>query len=244
MDQSYPQGMLEDISRTMFCPPPEAYEVDDWYPHIFRSNLMFPLQRQLELAQMIQTARLIQPKVVMEIGCDKGGGLYHWCKCLPSVKNVIGCEIRGIPYSHLFETAFPQLKFHWMGDSQRPTVIRELHRWLYGKSIDVLFIDGDKGLIYDDFYAYLPMMSRGGIVFVHDITDDLPRAQYLKILQQGWRHGEIVDFANYNQLREDLDKGLKCLSNLTPHQNWLLHWQGKSCGVGVIYLGTRRSTPG
>ena len=52
---------------------------------------------------MLAIANKYSPTTIYEIGADKGGGLYHWCMSCPTVKHVIACEIRGLPYKELFE---------------------------------------------------------------------------------------------------------------------------------------------
>lgn len=229
--ESFPPGMMDEIRAFLR----EDYQRPvglDVYDDVFRTNTMFPLQRKKELARMIRTAREIGPRTVMEIGCDKGGGLYHWCKCFLSVQNVIGFEIRGTPYSEEFEKAFPHVRFQWGTDSQDVVQMRRLAQRSYGDllPIDVLFIDGDKLKFKEDFDLYLPLMSPKGVVFMHDVADAEPSQAYEEVIARGYPYEVIHDVS------ESLEEMKKRTPPSCPHEAWLRHWRGRSCGVGVIRL--------
>lgn len=232
MDDPLPKGLVEHIEkffRQEHTRPPGR----DIYPGIFASDLMFPLQRQQELVRMIQTARTINPTTIYEIGTDKGGGLYHWCKCFPDVKRIIACEIRGTPFSELFEQAFPHVEFLWLPVSSYDVeVVRRVKQWLGENTIDVLFIDGDKSMFQLDFTCYQPLMSKPGIVFMHDIQDPAPKEAFEAVYSKGYRTETIIDKSDTDIALGQEQAGLACSSS---HEQWLRHWKGKSCGVGVIH---------
>jgi hypothetical protein len=267
MDAPFPLAMMPDIEKFFREVHPTLKPGQDSYPEVFATELFFPLQRRRELEKMMQIARgtgpvcptcrgatmpmppsedadcktckgtCQGPVTVMEIGADKGGGLYHWCMCLPTVRNVIACEIRGTPYSELFCKAFLTPHFPYSGDCRmtwlnqssydQVTTDRVKRELTYGP-IDVLFIDGDKLGFLKDFYAYLPLMRQpGGVVFLHDITDKYkggPGEAFQILKDRGFRAESIVDTTEV----ADADD--------TPHGGWLKHWRGRSCGVGVIYV--------
>lgn len=248
MKDDYPQNMLADIEA--YLAEDEKRTVgQDAYPEIFSTRAFFPLQRQRELAAMMRVARSINPVVMMEIGADKGGGLYHWCKCLPTVKHVVACEIRGTPYADLFEQAFDPdgegfpdgIEFLWLPrDSQLSLSL--VKPWLarrYGGmndpflKIDCLFIDGDKTAFEQDFDAYLPLMNPKGIMFMHDVQDREPKTAFEKVVNRGYRHDIILD---QTESWEAMARERAGVPPASAHEAWLRHWKGKSCGVGVIYL--------
>lgn len=217
MDAPFPLGMVEEIAEFL-AKDAERESGRTIYPEVFASNLFFPLQRQAEMVEMLLTAKTREPKAVMEIGADKGGSLYHWCKCLPSVQRVIACEIRGTPYKQHFEQAFPHIAFQWVEGPSLPVQV--------AGPLDVLFIDGDKRLFAEDFDAYRPLMSDSGLVFMHDINErGGPRNAFERCKKLGYQCREIIDTSDY-----DLADGN------TPHEGWLRHWRGRSCGVGVVYM--------
>jgi hypothetical protein len=85
-----------------------------------------------------------------------------------------------------------------------------------------------------DFDVYLPLMRRpGGIVFVHDVQDDVPYQQFKKIMQRGYRTEVILDRSEGVEIHRRVQEGYQVQS---CWEGWLNEWKGNSCGVGVIYL--------
>ena len=247
MDAAFPPGLVEAWEH-FFASESTRLRGQDYYNDIFNDSLIFPLQRKNELAGMMKAARTIQPKTVMEIGADKGGGLYHWIKCLPTVENVIACEIRGTPYSEAFTRAFPKINFLWVNDSSyAESTLQEVRSWLYlGKryitNIDCLFIDGEKSHTNYDFALYRRLVSNEGLVFIHDIQDEYfstrqrlpgPGTFYREICNRGYKHKEIIDYRDSQVAKNREIAGVPCK---TAHEGWLRHWNSKSCGVGVLYM--------
>lgn len=229
----WPQDFLESITKTFEQEINQPSGLDS-YEGIFKSPLMFLLQRRRELEKMIQLARQIKPEIVFTIGSDKGGDVFHWVKCLPSVRKVIACEIRGCPYRHLFEKHFPDKSFLWIERSSycQETQV-EVAKFLNGEKIDVLFIDGEKVRFVDDFDAYHSMMRNGGIVFTHDVQDEAPGNAFRTLIERGFRNETIIDTLESAEAmdRERMGQKADC-----PYEDWLRTWGGRSCGVGVIYV--------
>lgn len=255
MDAPFPTEMMPEIERFFREDHPKNLETKRQVPEcllyhrVFQSSLFFPLQRQTELYRMLEIANSLHPRTIMEIGADKGGGLYHWCM-LDSVRSVIACEIRGLPYRHLFEQAFPHISFTWIDGSSYDPGNREKVRLSialdpitpHGKGIDVLFIDGDKTAFRTDFDTYYPLMSRPSVVFLHDINADAPadydnprtpRGAYESIFRNNYRCSEFVDLTNTH---EALDRARRGVVSASPHEGWLRFWKGRSCGVGIVRL--------
>jgi hypothetical protein len=219
--------MLEDIARFLADTHQMLPPGQDLYQEVFDTGLFFPLQRQAEMREMIREAKRVNPRFIMEIGADKGGGIYHWCKCISGVKTIAASEIRGTPYDTLFERAFPDIDFLWFGSSH-PNHLDPAER------IDVLFIDGDKSRFTEDFKTYLPNMNPAGVVFMHDIKDRSPmRSAFERCKKMGYRTREIIDVSDSSRA---LEKQLRGIPSTTPHDAWLRHWGGNSCGVGVILM--------
>jgi len=231
----FPVGMCEEIERVLEeCKSlPDGLSV---YQPVINSPLMFPLQRPAEMVRMFAAAGVrsaVRPKVVMEIGADKSGGLYHWCRSVGKVELVIGCEIRGTPYSRLFERAFPNIQFVWGRDSRQREFV-DMVRVVsdnYG-GIDCLFIDGDKSKFLEDFNTYRPMVRSGGVIFLHDITDFPGPKEAWNVLRREYKDSYTIIDGSTDVLPalERQSKGIDCK---TAHESWLRHWYGRSCGVGV-----------
>lgn len=204
---------------------------------VFADDLLFPLQRQREMAAMLSLAASRSPKVVAEIGADKGGSVLSWC-LLSGVERIIACEERGTPYCDQFEEAFPRLDFCWLpGSSRAPDELKYLRRWLLKRlpvAIDVLFLDGDKTAFVQDFDAWKSLMSPSGLVLMHDVTDGAPGDAFVTIKRRGYVCREIIDRTDSGHAVARQEQGIPPAGS---HESWLRHWRGKSCGVGVIELG-------
>lgn len=234
MDDPFPAGMVDEWQRILTS---RNNQVSGSSDDVFGSGLVFPLQRRAELKRMLDIATSLGPQTVMEIGADKGGGLYHWCQ-LPTVKNVIACEVRGTPYRHAFEDAFPRINFLWLeGSSLEKAAVWRVQHFLDQRetSLDVLFIDGDKSYFDVDFWHYSTFMRPGSVAFFHDITDLVPGAGYQRVLQAmpDCRHEEIIDRSDADAA---LDRAMRGIPSANAYEAWLRYWKGASCGVGVIYL--------
>lgn len=199
--------------------------------HCLYDTGLFPLQYKRELRGMMEESRKIQPKTIMEIGCDKCASLYHFC-LIPSVVRVIGCEIRGTPFSSTFEKNFPDINFCWAEASRSALTLTRVTDFLVEHSslIDVLFIDGDKCFYTEDFDTYRPLMNDNGIVFMHDVSEGYPQEVFDKMRERGYRTSYIRDISEYNEFSQSGKEPT------TAYEHWLLYWKGTSCGVGVIYL--------
>jgi hypothetical protein len=199
------------------------------YPQFFENDLA-PLQYMDELRQMVSITRAFHPKTIMEIGCDRCSGFYHWCM-IPGVKKMIGSEIRGTPFSDLFERNFPDIEFCWIEDSRRQDGLDKVESFLGKDKLDVLFIDGDKCFYREDFDTYLPVMNPHGLVLMHDVVEGYPKEVFDKLKSEGYRTALIRDTSAYNRF---VTFGHP---PRTSYEHWLSYWKGTSCGVGVISLG-------
>lgn len=236
MDAAFPASMMPNIEKFFSGYDAKQPLGRDIYDGVFLNEGFFPLQRKRELIEMIAAAKQISPMTVMEIGADKGGGFYHWVKCLPTVTRAIAIEVRGVPYAREFEKAFRHVKFLFRGESSRaPETITAVQQFLGQKTIDVLFIDGDKSRFFDDFDAYHPFMRSGGLVFMHDITDPAPGAAFRKAAADP-RISTAVTIINTDEVEESLRNEADGIPPTSSHEGWLRHWKGASCGVGVLML--------
>lgn len=127
-----------------------------------------------EAAWFWDAAKTIDPKIVVEIGIYGGGNL----RILSSLVDDPNGVTVGIDYddSHWKETRgwdFRESKcpvhIIW-GDSHSEDTLNKLKTILNGRSIDVLFIDGDHGFdgCKKDFDMYGQLVRPGGIIAIHD----------------------------------------------------------------------------
>lgn len=233
MDAPFNPTMMNGINK-FFESESSRSAGKDVYDDVFDIDMFLPLQRKRELAAMMQAARAYFPRVVYEIGTCDSGGLYHWCKSIVGVERVIASEVRGTPYQHAFEKAFPEIDFLWIGESSyAKSSIDRISKWLGEDKIDAVFIDGDKSRFDLDFDLILPFMNDYSIAFMHDITDPAPGEAFLKVKGRGYRTEEIIDRTDSDLAVERERNGIPCKNG---YEQWLRHWHGRSCGVGVIHI--------
>ena len=234
MDTALPTTLAEDW-RSWFTTEATRPRGLDIYPELFMHPVLFPLQRQREMAAMMRTASDINPTIVMEIGADKGGGFYHWIKCHPGVRRAIACEIRGTPYAEAFRQAFPEIDFLFLPESSRTRFSLESVRKFLGRDLlSCLFIDGDKEHCEDDFYLYLPFMRYEGLICLHDIHGEAKPVQvFNKLCQAFLKNSTLIDFSEGEEAMARGERGEPILS---CYEGWLRVWKTTSCGVGCIWV--------
>lgn len=240
-DGPFPVGMMPCIEEFFESIHPCLEPGKDYYQRVFDTSYFFPLQRQREMVEMMRIARTFNPTTIMEIGADKGGGLYHWCHCLPSVRHVIASEIRGLPYATLFDNTFPHIQFTWVsGSSYEPRnrhYVETSLKLSEHKTIDCLFIDGDKSAFLQDYDTYAPLLSSPSVVFLHDIKDGdgrnirTPRGTLEHLKSRGLR---VDTYINTDDSTEAMVRQSKGLPPESAHEGWLREWNGRSCGIGIV----------
>lgn len=229
------QGEWDRFQKANYALPPGK----DVYMPIFDNGILFPLQRINEMALMMQTARSLSPQVVMEIGSDKGGGFFHWCKSLPTVRRAIAAEFRGVPFMDAFLKLFPTVDFCFIEGSSYDMLNREKVRQFLKQTetpdlIDCLFIDGDKAGTARDFAAYAPLVRKGGLIFIHDIEDrSIHPSQFFYSLAADYRIMALLDGREGREAEERAGAGEPPKSS---YEGWLRVWKWKSCGVGVVQI--------
>jgi predicted O-methyltransferase YrrM len=98
----------------------------------------------------------------------------------------------------------------------------------------VLFIDGDKNGMLLDFDMYRPLMNDNSVVFLHDIRDGGPKKAFDAIRDRGYKTQTIINISDVYDAIEREGRGEPAA---TPYEGWLRHWRGRSCGVGVVFVG-------
>jgi len=89
-------------------------------------------------------------------------------------------------------------------------------------------------MMAEDFYAYLPLMRSGGVVFIHDVQDDHPYQAFNRIALTGKFRTEII--VDKSEAFEALERRKTGEVVTSAWDGWLKQWAGYSCGVGVIYI--------
>lgn len=204
------------------------------YPEVFATGHFFPLQRMRETEKMMAIARRYDPVRIVEIGADKGGSVYHWLMAFPKAE-VTAIEVEGVPYEDVFNANFDQRLDSYPDGSRDKWVLADIEDGLlsYAPLIDVLFIDGEKPAMYDDFIAYLPFMSSDSVVFLHDINDSYGATALKRIKKDGHKNiQEVIDTTEVAEVQGRPPRN--------SYEQWLQHWGGRSAGFAAIYIGEPR----
>jgi len=132
-------------------------------------------QKHDEIIPFLDWARSRSPKVVCEIGTDACGNSFLISQALQSVECFIGLDIFVTNWYLLRDLARDLQEVHAInGSSYAPPTVASVQRFLGGRKIDLLFIDGDHS--YEggkkDFLAYRGLVRDGGIIAFHDIVPD------------------------------------------------------------------------
>jgi predicted O-methyltransferase YrrM len=140
------------------------------------------MQKPLELFKYLSLLRRARVARVMEIGTLWGGTFYAHCAVADTSGQLISIDSQ--PGDRWKAMAARLERFargrqvitciH--GDSHSDTAARQVDHALKGRSLDVLFLDGDHSLdgVKRDFDMYSPLVRPGGIVALHDIDGDVP----------------------------------------------------------------------
>jgi len=249
MDDPLPANLVEKWSEFLKTHPAPNWKGTTIDRHVdpttspmdvFDDGILFPLQRKRELQGMLRIAIQIGTSAAMEIGADKGGGLFQWCN-LPGMRKIVAIEIRGTPYSELFRAHFPDIEFLFIpGPSLDPDSIEAVVQFLGPDQFDCIFIDGDKGTFMEDFNTYRPMVRRGGYAFLHDIhagelCGAAPPVEVFERLatNKNFQTHAIIDITEGTEAKEAEKRGEPCKS---AHDGWLRYWGTSSCGVGCVRL--------
>jgi predicted O-methyltransferase YrrM len=176
-----------------------------------------PMQVRSELRSLVTMVADRPPRVVLEIGTANGGTLFVLARAASPDATLISVDLPGGEFGggyppwkrglyHTFVTEGQQLALI-QGDSHQEQTIAQVRDLLDGRSVDLLFIDGDHTYegVRRDFEAYGPFVAEGGILAFHDIVPENPRRRgeydlcsgevprFWSELRAHYRHAELVD---------------------------------------------------
>jgi predicted O-methyltransferase YrrM len=147
--------------------------IDDYFE--FANRIFGPHQLRPEITGFLAMARQEQPRAVCEIGMANGGTTFLLGQALPSTEIMIGMDLFVRRRPRLLHFARPGQRIALLdGDSSSLPTIDKVREILGGRSLDLVFIDGDHSLegVYRDFCAYRPFVRDGGLIAFHDIVED------------------------------------------------------------------------
>jgi predicted O-methyltransferase YrrM len=143
-----------------------------WRSHFFR-----PLQKQAEIMRLVEIVRALRPETLCEIGAAGGGTTFLLAQAAASNATIITLDLAFTESRRAAVSRFGlkgQKVFCLQNDSHNPETVRLIADCLDGRSLDVLYLDGDHSYegIKADFQLYSPFVRTGGLVVFHDIVPD------------------------------------------------------------------------
>lgn len=175
---------------------------------------METFQASFELDALVAVYEELAPARVLEVGCWKGGTLWHWLQ-RPGVTVVaVDDQMRDSDEWEGWALDAGSTLHAIQGDSHDPAVIEAVSEL---GPYDFVFIDADHtyAAVKADWENYGPMVADGGALAFHDI---LPRAGYG--VSEVWAEIKATD-------------GSRCIEIV---QNAVEPGNEARCGVGVAWL--------
>lgn len=184
------------------------------------------MQVQSELRSFLELLSTEPPRAVVEVGTGRGGTLFLLAAVaqrdavLVSIdaadkEGLFGGERVYKRRARLYRAlgAPGQSVVFISADSHHDQTRRAVEVALHGRSIDVLFIDGDhtRAGVEADYRMYSPLVRKGGLVAFHDIVPG--PAEHVGGVPEFWQ--QLRD-GNSLELVED--------------------WSQGGCGIGVLRL--------
>ncbi len=143
-----------------------------WRSHFFR-----PLQKRSEILRLIEILKSLRPSSICEIGAAGGGTTFLLAHAAANNATVISLDLA---FTETRQAAVKQFAMKeqeiicLQKDSHSPDTVRAVIDCLAGRSLDVLYLDGDHSYegIKSDFQMYNPLVRPGGMIVFHDIVPD------------------------------------------------------------------------
>jgi cephalosporin hydroxylase len=143
-----------------------------------------PLQIKEEFTRLLELMKELDPKFILEIGTCSGGSLFMISRMANRNAHIVSVDLPGgnfgagyppwkIPLFESFAREGQSISLI-RGDSHSEETFQTAKLALRGNKLDLLFIDGDH--TYDgvrkDLEMYSTLVRKGGVVALHDISDD------------------------------------------------------------------------
>ena len=170
---------LKRLEKIIYKKHNSFFQVPFTYRGYGHYKIITPSQEVNEVKPFFDFLCNKKPKIICEIGTDKGGTFYLWCKASSRNSTIISIDLpQRANYSEkrrnfykLFKNSTCQKIKFIAGNSSSNKTEKEVLEVLNGELIDFLFIDGDhtyKG-VKNDFDVYSKYVKKGGLIAFHDI---------------------------------------------------------------------------
>ncbi|MGI0134786.1 MAG: class I SAM-dependent methyltransferase [Candidatus Micrarchaeaceae archaeon] len=175
----------------------------------FASGFFSLLQIHEEIESLLIEVERLEPLNILEIGTAGGGTLFLLSRAATRDSVLISVDLpkgawgggyswwRGSIYKQLLR---PGQRCRLIrGDSHSASSLDGVKAALGGRSLDVLFIDGDHSYagVRQDFNMYAPLVRRDGLIAFHDIVVHPPStktevSQFWNELKGSYEHKEFI----------------------------------------------------
>lgn len=163
-------------------------------------NKIKPVQIESEISDLFNIVKNLNPKVICEIGTDRGGTLYLWSKAIQPDGLIISIDLPRTyrkPLNRFFRSSFFETqRIHFLREnSQSAECQMSVQKILNGRKIDFLFIDADHSYegVKKDFKLYSDFVRKSGLVAFHDILDECGVDKFWSEVRPYYKHMEIVE---------------------------------------------------
>lgn len=206
-------------------------------------NEFLALQNAYELRTFLGLVEKQQPKVVVEIGTAAGGTFFSFAQLAAPDATLVSIDYPGGPYGggqdsqaiELYSTfCGPKQSCHFIRDrSFHHSTKTDLLKILDGRTIDLLFIDGDHSLggVLADHQLYAELVTPGGMMAFHDIV----------LEPEVWGRGADSGLA-WKMIREQHSNWMEIFDpegSRTPPPKGPLDFEtmaSRAWGIGVVFV--------
>jgi predicted O-methyltransferase YrrM len=190
-----------------------------------------PFQNRVELQRFMQRAEQLKPRSMLEIGTARGGTLFLLSTVAAPDAEIISIDLPAGLHGGGYPRWKGRLYRRLMGAGQTLHLIRgnshddrtfeKAQRLLAGRSVDLLFIDGDHSYegAKSDFLRYRSLVRPGGIVAFHDILEN-KNAPEIRVAPL-WR--EVVEVYRSEEIVESYNQGGFGIGLVTAPPRWDAH---------------------
>jgi predicted O-methyltransferase YrrM len=145
-----------------------------------------PAQIRAEIEALLGRLAADPPRNVLEIGTARGGTLFLLSRVASADARLASIDLPGGEFGGGYERMRAPLLRTFCRERQTLKLIRadshddrtheEVRRWLAGRLLDFLLIDGDHSFegIRSDLVTYGPLVRAGGLIAIHDIVSGPP----------------------------------------------------------------------
>lgn len=189
--------------------------------------LIYPLQICTEIKALCDTVRQRRPRTVLEIGTEKGGTLFLFSRAAADDALLVSVDLPA--KKKRWRSLCPHLGrngqnvFAIDGDSHANSTVERVCRFLGGRKVDFLFIDGDHSYegVRQDFENYVGFLNEPGIIAFHDINPNSVSPYWRRFGNPTSAPGEVYRF--WGEMRMKY-----------PYAEFM---DQNGYGIGVLFVG-------